>query len=107
MPAKSSHHALGGTCVLHFDHCALAWQIHTGLRLRNHTVQASALETREPIECDGPVACHWREINRWRNALEQLFKCSTSRRLRHVHQIASARLEQIESDEGRRRVIRE
>jgi len=70
VPAEPRHHALGGACMLHLRHRALAWLVGTLRRLRNHPVESGTLELLEPPRCHAMVSGHWGEVNRRANARE-------------------------------------
>ena len=68
MPAKTCDGAIGCPRVLYFDHRALAGLVDPALGFRDHTIETSAFEPREPIRCGLPIAGHRREIDRRRDA---------------------------------------
>src|SRR5688572_3151091 len=107
VPAEACHDTVRRTRVLHLDHRALAWLVDSAFGLRDHAVEAGALEASQPVLGDGTVARHRREMNR-RTALRQrLLEQRAAFRLRRAAQIAIAGCNQIERHERRRRLLRE
>src|SRR6185312_11400015 len=95
VPTEAGHYALGRALVLHFDHRPLAGQIDAGFQLRNHPVQAGALEARQPVERDLPVTRARRDIDRRPHFTQQLLESYPARRLRLGHETASAYREHV------------
>src|SRR5207244_3593881 len=59
-----AHEAVGGARVLHLDRGALPGQVRARRRLRDHAVEARALELLEPAGGDRAVERHRREVER-------------------------------------------
>ena len=74
VPPKSSHHTVGRPRVLDLDHRALARLVGSGLRLRNHAIEARSFELLEPVRGNRRVARHRRQVNRRRHVRKRCFE---------------------------------
>ena len=107
VPPKSGDDAVCGSCVLHFDHRALARLVHAVLGLRDDAVEAGAFEARQPFGGNRRIARHRRDVDRRLDAGERLLEQRAPLALRRLAQVAAGSRKQIEGDERRRRVFRE
>ena len=99
VPAKTGDHAVGGARVLDLEHRALAGLIRRVLRLRDHAVEARALEALQPLGRDLAIAGHRRQIDRRRDLRQQLLERRAPFALRTIHDRRAVDREQIEADE--------
>ena len=107
VPTKSGYDAIRGARVLHFDHGALPGEIRAGGGLGDDAIEPGAFEAVEPIDGGRPIASHRRQMNRRRNAREEVFQNCAPFGLRLAHHIAAVCGENVESDERRRHFLRE
>ncbi len=87
VPPEPGDNTIRGARVLHLDHRALSRLVRTGLRLGDHAIEPGALEPRQPFDRDLAVSCHRRQVNRWRDAGEQLLEVAAAPGLHHIAQI--------------------
>ena len=102
VPAKSAHHAIGGSRVLDLEHRPLAGLIRRLFRLGNHPVEAGAFETLQPLGRHCAIACHRRQVERRLDVREQLFERVAPLALRPIDDRLAIDRQQIEGDERRR-----
>src|SRR5262245_59450104 len=93
--------------MLDLDHRALSRLVFPRLRFGDDAVQTGSFEARQPVERNGGIARHGREMD-WRLCpIEQLFERSTARYLRRVDETSPTDCKHVESDERRRRFLSE
>ncbi len=64
VPTKASDDAIGRARVLDLEHRAFARLVDTLDRLGDDPIEAGAFKAIEPLDCDGAVARHRREVDR-------------------------------------------
>ena len=105
---KPGDDAIGGARVLDLEHRALAGLIRAVFRLRDHAVEARALESLQPFGGDVAIARHRCEIDRRRRRLRAaVSSASTPLALRAIHDRRAIDRQQVEADERRGHVLRQ
>jgi hypothetical protein len=101
VPAEPGDDAVGGSRVLDLQHGALAGLIGASRGLGHHAVEAGALEPLQPLDGEGPIARHRREMDRFTNVPDEPLEPRPPFLLRPLAQVLAAGRQQVERDEGR------
>jgi len=92
--------------VLDLEHRALARFVRRVLGLRNDAVESRVFELVQPFRRDRPIARDGRQVDGRRDVSQQTLELGAPLAQRPVDQRLSASREQMECDEGRRRLLR-
>ena len=107
VPTEAGNDAVRSASMLHLDQHALARLIRNLRRLRNHAIQAGALEVLEPLRGDTAISRHRRDVNGRLNVAETLLEQSSALVLCRGHHAAAIDREHVERDERCRRFLRQ
>jgi hypothetical protein len=107
VPAEARDHAVRGARVLDLDHHTLAGLVGAGLVLGDHPVEPGALETMEPLLRNRPLTGAGRQVDWPTGPRERAFQPCAAVGLRPGAKIVAALCQEIEGDEGRRRLCGE